>query len=312
MTEPVQGSARQNRSIDVDDDATETARILVITPAHNEAGNLDRLADSVARQSLQPARWLVVDDRSSDTTADVASAIGRRIEFAGYLRCNGPRSHSFMGKVGAFRAGYQREADDSHEFVACIDADVELPPNYFEEIIAEFRTDPKLGICGGVYRDLEGRLGRHGGGSVPGPGQVFRRETYEQIGGYRALAHGGEDALACTYARLSGWTTRPLPHLRYRHVRRMGSGGGRGRLAAAYGHGRQDWDIGMSFPFELARMVPRLSTRPYVLVVMARLAGYVRGAVGRRRAVEDDVLAFARAEQRRRLSTVLRPRAPGR
>ena len=53
---------------------------LVITPCHNDGWALDDLARSLQAQKLQPARWLVVDDSSTDDSPEVV----------GWLQCTAP------------------------------------------------------------------------------------------------------------------------------------------------------------------------------------------------------------------------------
>ncbi len=281
----------------------EPTGLLVITPAHNEEATLRDVAQSMVEQTIWPDLWVIVDDRSRDNTALVANEIVANVPFATMISrtdCS-DTERNFAGKVDAFATGYERFLDESHEFVACVDADVVLPDHYFERVLKEFQARPRLGVTGGVYIDPLGRVGRHGGGSVPGPAQVFRQETYSEIGGFRPLSHGGEDALACAYARKHGWISEALEDLQFRHLRSQGTGGGRTKLRAAFDHGRQDWDVGMDPLFEVARMMPRILQKPYGAAVLSRLAGYTYGAVKRTRQVDADIMEFSRAEQRRRL-----------
>src|SRR4051812_46085183 len=53
--------------------------VTVIIPARNEAHNLPALLRSIAVQSIQPLEVLVVDDESSDGTAEVARELGARV-----------------------------------------------------------------------------------------------------------------------------------------------------------------------------------------------------------------------------------------
>ena len=285
-------------------------QLLVVTPAHNESDMLPTLAESIRNQTLAPALWVIVDDRSTDTTTETAQEISSNTHFADTIRRdNTNTTRTFSGKVDAFAEGldFGLAQLDSPDFIACVDADVILPPDYFERVVAEFQADPDLGVSGGVYLDPVGRVGRHGGGSVPGPAQVFRKETFDQIGGFRPLELGGEDALACAYARMHGWSTRALPELEFRHTRRMGSdGGGRSPVSAAFKHGRQDWHVGVDPLFEVFRMLPRLKDKPYVVGVLARLAGFAKGAVTEDRMVDADILAYVQAEQRARILAPLR------
>src|SRR5690242_1728707 len=44
----------------------------VVTPAHDEADNLQRLADALAAQTRPPAAWVIVDTGSTDGTPELA------------------------------------------------------------------------------------------------------------------------------------------------------------------------------------------------------------------------------------------------
>ncbi|MFW2383410.1 MAG: glycosyltransferase [Acidimicrobiales bacterium] len=288
--------------------AHQPSRLLVITPAHNEQATLGNLAQSMSEQTVRPDLWVIVDDRSVDDTSLVASAIEAEHGFAISIRVHNHADNDrhFTGKVEAFRAGYDQFASDDVDLIACVDADVILPNHYFERVLKEFEADPSIGVTGGVYIDPLGRVGRHGGGSVPGPAQTIRHQTYREIGGYRALPRGGEDALACAYARFRGWKTGAIEDLRFRHLRSQGTGGGQTKLRAAFDHGRQDWDVGIGPLFEVVRMVPRIQQRPYGFVVLSRLAGYLVGAIRRTRQVDNDILKFSRSEQRQRLLSPVR------
>ncbi len=295
------------RDLDRPPSEPPTSGIIVITPAHNEEAKLEALADTMEAQTVRPDLWVIVDDRSTDSTARVAKQIAADLPFVETIsRTSGDDSRNFAGKVGAFTAGYDGFVEASHLFVACVDADVLLPPQYFERVLNEFTERPRLGVTGGVYIDTAGRIGRHGGGSVPGPAQTFRRSTFDEMGGLRPLPRGGEDALACSYARKNGWETEAIDDLQFRHLRSVGTGGGRSKLRAAFEHGRQDWDVGMDPVFEVVRMLPRVTQRPYGIAVLARLSGYAVSSIIGTRQVDDDIMNFCRGEQRGRLLKPLR------
>ena len=73
--------------------------ILVIIPAYNEAGSIERVVEG-CRKKLPAADYLVVNDGSSDDTAKILRANGYR---ALYLPVN-------LGLAGAFRAGPTKRA----------------------------------------------------------------------------------------------------------------------------------------------------------------------------------------------------------
>jgi len=59
--------------------AQEAIRLSIIIPARNEEENLPRLLRSISASVLQPAEVLVVDDGSTDNTAQVAKSLGATV-----------------------------------------------------------------------------------------------------------------------------------------------------------------------------------------------------------------------------------------
>src|SRR5207245_2934249 len=51
----------------------------------------------------------------------------------------------------------------------------------------------------------------------------FRRQCYDEIGGYVPLKGGGIDLVAVLKARMKGWETRTFPERVFVHHRQMGS-----------------------------------------------------------------------------------------
>ncbi len=82
-------------------DAQPDGRILAIVPAHNEAGRIGAVVAAVAAQGLPV---LVIDDGSSDGTADEADAAGARVVSL----------HPNRGKGGALKAGFREALATGH------------------------------------------------------------------------------------------------------------------------------------------------------------------------------------------------------
>ncbi len=288
-------------------------QLIAITPACNEAERLGVLAGSLASQTCRPARWVVVTNGCTDDTEAVAERLA--VEYGDWvqpLHLGRTGRRSFAAKAHAVAAGIESAQSPSVKFVACIDADVVLPIDYFERVIEAMRETPDLGIAGGVYREPVGRRGRiggHRGGHVPGPAQVMRMEVYNAIGGYRPLRFGGLDAVACFSARQAGWRTGVIEGLEYDHSRVMGTGGGVSRVKAEYLKGRQDRALGSAVSFEVPKVVRRLASSPFVIGGVARGAGYIRGAFDGDRELEPELVAFIRSEQRERVRSLLLKRS---
>jgi len=281
--------------------------LVAVTPAHNEAPHLEVLAQSIAAQTVRPSVWVIVDDRSTDGTGEIADKLAETHDFVHVIHRDHSSGRRLSSKAEAVAVAYEAalERCPDAEFVASIDADVELPHHCFALLLERFAEEPKLGITGGVYRQLvngQMRIGRISATHVPGPLQVFRRSVFDAIGGYQPLRDGGLDVVSTAHARMLGWETRAQPELTFTHGRRVGTGGDRHPLAASFHSGQRDYSLGSSLAFALVKSVNRIHDAPFVLASLARLLGYLSAAVSRRpRGISPDLQAFIRAEQNERI-----------
>ncbi|TVQ38323.1 MAG: glycosyltransferase family 2 protein [Spirochaetaceae bacterium] len=106
---------------------THSPALSVIIPARNEASRIATLLQSLSEQSLEPLEILVVDDESTDQTAQVAHDHGARV------LSTPPRPHNWVGKPWACHTGASESAG---ELLLFLDADVELAPTALERIVA--------------------------------------------------------------------------------------------------------------------------------------------------------------------------------
>ena len=132
---------------------------------------------------------------------------------------------------------------------------------------------------------------------------MFRRECYEQVGGYVPLKYGGDDSLACIMARMRGWETRCFPGYEAVHYRPVGTGVGISPLHGKFRQGLAEYQLGTHPAFMLAKTLRRTyRERPYLLASVARIAGYVYAHLKREdRSIPKEVVSFYRREQIKRL-----------
>ncbi|MEZ4703479.1 MAG: glycosyltransferase family A protein [Rhodothermales bacterium] len=281
---------------------------VLITPARNEAAYIEKTLASVTRQSILPAKWVIVSDGSTDDTDAIVASYAGRYPFIELLRREADRERNFGSKVLAFRAGYERARAVPHDFVGNLDADIELPDDYYEQIMLRFAHQPRLGLAGGIRFDFcEGDfvLVDCARNSVGGPYQFFRRACYEAIGGYTPLPMGGIDAVAEIRARQHGWIVRSFPEIRARHFRCTGTAKGN-VFQAAHRAGMKEYVLGYDPLFELFRCVSQARSLRGVGLGLWQGAGYVRAAFGGyERALDAGFVDYLRAEQRARLRHVL-------
>ena len=61
-------------------------KFLIITPSCNEEGFLPNLIQSVVSQSFLPDEWIIVDDGSTDDTANIIKEASLKYPWIRYIR----------------------------------------------------------------------------------------------------------------------------------------------------------------------------------------------------------------------------------
>jgi len=284
-------------------------RYVLITPARNEQAFLERTIEGVLSQSVKPLRWIIVDDRSSDNTAQIVSSHLLSCDFLRLLKITDSGGRHFGHKANAFNAAVRSLSDCDYEFIGNLDADIALPPQYYERVLAKFESDPTLGLAGG---SVETKL-RNGfvslmvaPDSVSGAVQLFRRACFEQIGGgYLALERGGIDAAAEVVTRMKGWRVRSFQEITVRENRYMGTANHR-FLRSRMNEGARFHSLGYDTTFFLLRAIYRMKSKPYVIGSLGALIGFLAARLRREPiALSSEVVAYLQNEQRTKLKMKL-------
>ena len=309
----LEGPDDASRSIDGMTRASQ--RLLVVTPVYNEIDHIERVVDGVAAQTRPPDEWIVVDDGSTDGTGDFLRACEDRLPYMRVV-ANPPADDlksardrlALAAAPRAFNAG-AIEAEGAFTHVAKLDGDIELPPDYFEKILARLDEDRSLGIaCGDLIEPAAAGWSRlaippH---HVHGALKLYSTDCLDAIGGVRECL--GWDTIDETYARMRGFRTRSYPDLVAKHLRPAGTADGalRGRAR----HGRCAWVAHFSLGWVALRSLKvAIRMRPRVLSGAAFFGGYLYAAMIRVPRVEDrEFRNFVRAELRDRMRAALRLR----
>lgn len=285
-------------------------KYILITPAHNEERFITKTLDSMVTQTLLPERWIIVDDGSTDRTAQIVEGYASRYPWIELVRRPARIDRSFAGKVHAFKTGLERVASLPFEIVGNLDADLSFDRDYLEFLIGKFVEDPALGVAGTPFTEDgdydSARDSFEGENHVAGGCQLFRRQCFEEVGGYVPNRAGGVDWIAVTTARMRGWRTRSFPEKRFHHYRCLGTAG-RSGMSASFSYGEKDYYLGGSPIWQLFRVSYRMTKRPVVIQGLALLAGYCWAALRRtQRAVTPELMRFHRREQMKKLKVIFR------
>ncbi len=278
-------------------------KYVLVTPAHNEESYIEKSIKAVISQTILPSEWIIVSDRSTDATDKIAEKYAAEYPFIRLIKLPPGEGRDFASKVIAFRSGYQALTAADYEYVGNLDADVSFAPDYYESVIRRFEEEERLGIAGGVILELIGGSFRKqisGLHSIAGAVQLFRRECFEQIGGFVPIRFGGEDSVAEVMARMKGWDVRAFNELEVYHHRRVS--GSAGLLKARFRCGIMHYQIGYHPAFQLASTVYRLSERPFVIGSLLTLVGYGWASIRRvERPLSEAFVRYTAAEQLSRL-----------
>ena len=282
---------------------------VLITPARNEEAVIARTLESVVAQTRLPERWVIVDDGSTDSTAEIVARYAARFPWIVLVRRPARLHRNFAGKVHAVNAGLDAVKGLRFDVVGNLDADVSFDPDYMEFVLDKFAQDSRLGIAGTPFTQAGGydsaRDSFEGENYVAGPCQLFRYECFRDIGGYVANPAGGVDWIAVMTARMKGWNVTAFPEKRFHHHRSLGTAE-RGEVSALFSYGEKDYYLGGSPVWQLFRGCFRMTKRPFIVGGVALLAGYGWAGLKRtKRPVSDDLMYFHRREQMKKLRLAL-------
>lgn len=206
----------------------DTPFVSVVIPARNEAHTIGTLLESLLAADYPPDRLeiIVINDQSEDRTRQVAEECGSRFacQFAVYDVVDEPDG-KLTAKTRPLAQGLDRATG---EIILMTDADCTIPPAWIRTITSYFTPDVGM-VCGMTLPKSErqprrwltrfetldwlfllgssaGLSGRRSPQALIGNNYSVRRETYLEIGTFRALPFTDIDDLVLLQAvKLSRW-----------------------------------------------------------------------------------------------------------
>ena len=291
------------------DSGANNLRYVLITPSRNEARFIEKTLESVVSQTVFPLKWVIVNDGSTDATAEIVGRYAERFSWIELVSRPVRTERHFAAKVHAFNAGLERVKQLPYDILGNLDADVSLDTDHFEFLLSKFSQDSRLGVAGTVFTEPDGYNSAtdsfEGQTYVSGQCQLFRRQCFEEIGGYVPSKAGGIDWMAVTTGRMIGWKTRSFREKSFLHHRALGTAD-RGIIASNFAYGKKDYILGGHPLWQIFRCMYRMTKRPYVVGGIALFAGYLEACLSRTdRPVSPELMRFHRTEQMLKLKTVI-------
>jgi len=239
---------------------------VLITPVKNEELFISRVLDTIVNQKKKPICWIIVDDNSTDNTANIIRSFCSNYYFIKYTKLEDSSKRDFASKVNAIIYGVESLNTNNYDYIGILDADITLESNYYTTLLTELDNEPKVGIAGGKVIDLVDKKKYPNPASpysIKGAIQLFRKECYEEIGAFLPLKYGGEDAIACYMARINGWQLKHYENLKVYH-HRLNSTANKNLFQIEFAFGRQEYHMGYLPLFSLLKSIGIIFKKPFL------------------------------------------------
>ena len=197
----------------------------IVIPAHNEEAFIALTLQSLLSQTLLPKKIVIVNDNSTDSTAEIVLDFARENPFITLVNKTSEAIHLPGSKViQAFHKGFET-LDNEYEVIVKLDADLILPNNYFERISSLFEKDPKVGMAGGfafIEKNgdwiLENLTDKD---HIRGAFKAYRKELFLQMGNLKPAM--GWDTVDELLAKFYGWKVITDASLKVKHLKPTGA-----------------------------------------------------------------------------------------
>lgn len=164
-------------------------KVGVVIPAKNEEKVLPETLQNLFNQTLKPKVVVLVNDGSTDNTADIARQFGCVV-------VNLPkRDESVIGlpRFAAVKnAGLSVLGTEDLDYIMILDADHKLPADYLERIVERMSRKTNLVVASGVIKGEKSART-----AVRDSGRVIKVSFWKLIGQAFPEEYGGESWILC-------------------------------------------------------------------------------------------------------------------
>jgi glycosyltransferase involved in cell wall biosynthesis len=260
-------------------------RLSVIMPVFNEEKFIEKSLTALMQQTLRPTQIILVDDGSTDRTAELAA------KFPVQLISLPKEKKAMMERVpSVIRAGTKHTAE--FDYLAILDADTILEPAYFEKLTQDMAAQPKIGIAGGKLIGPGISTGLMLGliPYVYGCNRLYTRKCWQALNGGNAMRLVPVwDFYHNVYAEMLGYTTKRYDTAQSWALRPPG-------YKKAFFNGYVSYQVGYYTWFLLFRAARSRK--------LGLIAGYLKAQVSS--AKQYPIKPYVRALQVQRLKRLLR------
>ncbi|MEW6605052.1 MAG: glycosyltransferase family A protein [Thermoproteota archaeon] len=190
-------------------------RVAVVVPARNEENFIGKTLEALFEQYSKPSKVIVVNDGSTDRTAEIASAAGAEVVD---MPDRGFNVHGTPVLAGVINRGIARLEEqnfgDPDDYVLILGADHILPPHYITAVLDAMATNKRLALCSGTIEGERSIVPR-------GSGRVVRADFWKRIG-FRYPENYGFETYLVLKAQQQGYEVKVLKNLTTNTLRKTG------------------------------------------------------------------------------------------
>ncbi|MFV8347147.1 glycosyltransferase family 2 protein [Flavobacterium sp. ZB4P13] len=218
----------------------------IVIPAHNEEAFIALTLDSLISQTVLPKKAVIVNDNSTDKTAEIVTAFAKENPFISLVNKTSSAIHLPGSKViQAFHKGFET-LDEEYDVIVKLDADLILPNNYFETILNIFEKDATIGMAGGfAYIEKNGEWileNLTDKDHIRGAFKAYRKACFQQIGNLKPAM--GWDTVDELLSKFYGWKVVTDASLIVKHLKPTGANYNK---TARYKQGEAFYTLGYGF-----------------------------------------------------------------
>jgi poly-beta-1,6-N-acetyl-D-glucosamine synthase len=201
------------------------AKYIIISSAYNEESTIEHSIKSVIKQSVLPVKWYIINDGSTDHTAQIIEDYSDVYPWIVRIdKENGNWGIPGYHAIPNFYIAYEKALLDDFSFITNLDTDIIIDKiDYYEYQIDRMVQNPKLGICSGVTYFIspenEKKIVWHEPWHTTGALKFYRKECLQSI--EPLVADIGWDGIDEFKAMSKGWETITFFELEVNHLGKL-------------------------------------------------------------------------------------------
>ena len=270
-------------------------KILVVTPARNEAANLQFLLNSLSDQDMKVVSlFVLVDDDSTDGTSEILKGMNPsyrhksiKVKSSGRIITGAAFYAWWEGVNFALTSG------EKFDYVMKLDADVILAPDYFSSLKPGFFEQDD--VLGGVIQGFSREQKTY----IPGPVKLYSMRALDLL---RTLPVAtGFDVMDEIICSINGYKISVYPEAKFELNRPIGFS--QGKLHGRYRNGLVCKWTGYAPEYFLLHFLRYIFRKPYIIGSVWMLVGFIFAGNG---PYQQELRLAHRRMQRRRLIVLAR------